>query len=79
MVLVGDLGELLEADAVILVGVRHTSLGEHTRHGCSAENAVYRGDRPEPARRLVDIGLDLGATGEQAHLSHLLDTDSEAH
>ena len=79
MVLVGHLGELLEAHPIVLVGVPHPGLGENARHGLSAENAVDRRHGAVATRRLVDLGFVLGAAPQQAHLAHLLHANSQAH
>ena len=44
VVLVRDLGELLEADTVVLVGVRHARLREHAWHAGRADVPVGSGD-----------------------------------
>ena len=50
-----DLGELLEADAVVLVGVLHAGLAEHRGHRAGAEPAVDGHDAAVATRRLVDF------------------------
>ena len=44
VVLVRDLGELLEADTVVFVGVRHARLREHAWHAGRADVPVGSGD-----------------------------------
>ena len=61
MVLVGHPGELLKAHPFVLVGVLHAGLGEHARHRLSAQDPVDAGHCSVPARRLVDVGVVLGA------------------
>ena len=78
MVLLRDLGELLEADAVVLVGVLHAGLAEHRGHRAGTEPAVDRHDAAVAA-----FGLELvraaarRVAGEEAHLAHLLGADGE--
>ena len=75
-----DLGELLEADAVVLVGVLHAGLPEHRRHRARAEPAVDRHDPAVATLGLVTCWRPLRAAlpAEQAHLAHLLHADREA-
>ena len=81
VVLLGDLGELLEADAVVLVRVLHARLREHAGHQAGAEQTLDLHHRAVAATRLVDLAaaVTLAARAEQAALAHLLDTDRETH
>ena len=79
MVLVSHPGELFEAHPFVLVGVLHAGLGEHARHGLSSQDPVDAGHRPISARRLVDVGVVLGAATQKAHFAHLFDAESQAH
>ena len=61
VVLERDLGKLLEADAIVLVGVPHARLGEHTGHAGRTDVPVGSGDGAIAARRRKDLGLLLRA------------------
>src|SRR6185436_17381847 len=80
VVLLGDLGEQLEAGAPVLVAVLHADLGEDARHGVGADAAVGRGDGAEAALRLPLLAVLLGlpAATEEARAGELLDADREA-
>ena len=77
MVLLRDLGELLEADSVVLVGVLHAGLRERARHQARAEDALDRADGAIPARGLVRLVLPGRRGTEQAELAHLLQADGQ--
>src|SRR6202045_3070228 len=81
VILLCDLRELLEADAVVLVRVLHSRLREHTRHQARAEhalNAHYRAVTPAGLEHLA-VTPRLAGRAEQTLLAHLLHADCKTH
>src|SRR3954451_24553560 len=79
VVLLRDLGELLEAHAVVLVRVLHAGMAEHRGHGARAEPTVDRHDAAVATLGLVLVGpAARRVPGEEPHLAHLLGADGEA-
>ncbi len=78
VVLLSHLGELLEPDSVVLVGVLHAGLRERPGHQAGTEDALDRADRAVAAGRLEGpvAGRSRG-DAEQTALAHLLQADGQ--